>query len=81
MESPYACFSREELERRLSEYDGAICWDTSCLTCASLYDKLYAIEADMNRIIDVLADVEVKDRTRVLGEIYSIAERYKWGRP
>lgn len=77
--SQYSRFSREELERMLAEYDGAICWDTTCLTCADLYDKLYAIEADMNRILDI-DDTQFHHELSKLFAIIDIAEKYRWGK-
>lgn len=73
--NPYARFSREELEHMLREYDGAVCWDTSCLTCAKLYDKLYAIEADMNRILDIDDDDDMGTWDK-LYHVVDIAEKF-----
>lgn len=32
----------EELRRRVAEYEGAVTWETSCLSCARLLDSCYA---------------------------------------
>jgi hypothetical protein len=31
----------EKAEALLAEYEGALCWDTTCLNCASLLDANY----------------------------------------
>ena len=55
--NPYARFSREELEHMLMEYDGAICWDTTCLTCAKLYDKIYELDVVIQKIGGIIDGV------------------------
>lgn len=33
---------RDDFKKKLLELEGALCWDTTCLNCASLLDKSYA---------------------------------------
>ena len=77
--NPYDRFSREELIEMLAEYDRSITWDTTCLNCGHLYDKLYALEADMNRIIEIDEDDDVTQFMK-LWKISDITDKYRWGK-
>lgn len=78
MESPYARFSREELEHMLMEYDGAICWDTNCLTCAKLYDKLYEKDVVIQKVNDLLESCW--DLNDIRTDLEELIDPHIWGK-
>lgn len=53
-----------QLIAALGEYESAICWDTTCLNCSRLFDRLYAADMKIERIEAALRRIEKYDATQ-----------------
>lgn len=77
MTHPYESYTKEELIAALFDYETSITWDTNCLTCGKLYDKIYELDVVIQRVHEMMQHVIPDSKWRE--EVSKIIDPYVWG--